>query len=260
MATVDLSTPVAPAPDTKALADIQDAETQDNKLMRPGADALGAVTYDQESRAPRLPMFKIRAPNSKNVTNPAISNGMASLDLEHIVCDTKGVTRITFLTYKEWYEDNVEIGMEKKTYATLAEAKRAGKSLDRPAAGGKASLREVAKAMILIAKPDDLSDAAFPFELAGKRYALARWFLNGWAVWGPGHTLTNKLDFELKPVGMLAAEWELTTKETPGKLGPYWKPSTRLLPARHSKEFQDQVRALFAQAQAIPETEEAHAE
>lgn len=253
MAELDLTHPTQPAPDTKALADIQDAETQDRALMRPGSEALGSVSYDGNSRAPRLPMFKIRAPMSKNVLNPAIENGMASLDLEHIVCSAKGVTRITFLTYKEWYEDNVDIGMEKKSYATLAEARKAGKSLDRPATGGKPTLREVAKAMILIAKPDDLNDAAFPFVLDGKRYALARWYMNGYAVWGPGHTLTNKLDFELKPVGMIAAEWELTTKETPGKLGPYWKPITKLLPARHTKEFQEAVKALFEKTKDIPE-------
>lgn len=237
----------APVPPAEAVAAINDAEDLEGGSALAIRDRVGAVVVDSSQKQVRLPMLKIRQSNSGKVLNPNLPMGALTLDLEHIVTDPKGLATLVVVSYAEFLEDNVGLGQPKNTYPNLKAAIAAGKRLVQRGepAGTPNTVREAGRAIVLIEKPADLMDSAFPFELEGKRYAAARWFLNGWTLWGPGRTIYNKSETELKPVGLMAGRFELQTVQAQGTAGPYHKASMRLLPERNSKAFQAAAMALF---------------
>jgi len=244
--------------DEAVLKQMQDAETEDTPSSLPilaNPAAIGQVTAP--SAQVRLPQLKIRNSNSTcSLGTNEMPLGTITLDNEYVVSDPKGRATLILLGYEAYFEDNVDIGAEKKIYKSLEEIVASGKAPDLAAArvllnrgpnGEKSVLRDAARAPVLVEKPADFGPSrAFPFEFEGKFYALARWYLSGWAVWGPGRTILNKSQLELRPVGLLAAKWEMTTEKADGRAGPFWKPHLRLLEGNNSPAFQTWMRNLAA--------------
>lgn len=242
-------------PDVRRIVDGEDVD--ESMLPALQGQELGVVRFDGSNRPVRLPQLKIKQANSGKVITPSLKNGDITLDLEHIVSDKTGKATLIVLSFVQYYEDNVPLGAPKSTYASLSDVVKAGKRIAQngESAGTPNTVREAGRSAVLVEKPDDLADSAFPFELNGKRYALARWFMNGWALWGPGRVIQDKSQLELRPTGLLSGRFELSTTQAQGKAGPFHKPFMRLLPDRNSKEFVEAAKALFVKQQSAAAAE-----
>lgn len=241
----NITPPPAANADVRNLVDGEDLD--DSMLPALRGQELGVASFDSNNRPVRLPQLKIRQSNSGKVITPTLKNGDITLDLEHLVTSKDNKAVLVVLSYAQYYEDNVPLGAPKTIYPSLVEAAKAGKRIAQngESAGTPNTVREAARAVLLVEKPDDIADSAFPFEVAGKRYAVARWYLNGWALWGPGRTIQDKSQLELRPSGLISGRFELTTAPATGKAGPFHKPFMRLLPERNSPQFVEAAKALF---------------
>ena len=247
--------PASANQDVRRIVDGEDID--DSMLPALQGQEVGVVRFDSTNRPVRLPQLKIKQSNSGKVITPSLKNGDITLDLEHVV-HKDGKATLVVLSYVQYYEDNVPLGAPKSIYASAADVTKAGKRIAQngESAGTPNTVREAGRAAVLIEKPEDLADSAFPFTLLGRRYALARWYLNGWALWGPGRVIQDKSQLELRPTGLLSGRFELTTAQAQGKAGPFHKPFMRLLPERNTKDFVEAAKALFVtQAATNPDAE-----
>jgi len=240
----------------------------------PGQE-LGVVRVDTTTRKVRIPTIKIRQDNSVGV-DPNIPVGAVLLGSDIMVSRGKGPNNfqqcnIVILHYDQGYEDNVSMGYRgpknwyKDLDAILATPKT-GHGFDPkinvrnlPAKYAKlyepffkaATVREAARMVLLLEQPEGVdAPTVFQYEHEGKRYALARWFMNGHAVWTAGKAIVDTAPV-WKTVGIVSCKWLLWTQveDSRQEIGKkFAKPYLRLLrdaqtfnPIVNSKTFLENV-------------------
>lgn len=176
---------------------------------------------------------------------------------------------VTLLGYKQYFEDNVPFNYRgpKNTYATLDDILAAPKTAlgaDPKLSSNKlppkyarlmlppgtptqmATVRDAAQALLLVHQPQGVSaPMTFPFQIPdGQRFAVAKWFMNGWAVWSVGREILNRTAAWKSAGGIEGVYWALWTTKAEGKSGPFMKPFASLLGA-HGPEFMKWLRAMM---------------
>lgn len=228
----------------------------DTPAVLTGSD-VGVVKFDAAAKKVQFPYFKVRQDGSE-ARDPNIPCGAFTLNLETQVSQEQGPNKIqqclvTFLQFWSGYRDKANQGYKgpRNRYNTLQEiatypktalgvpptlrlrASDVPKGLEHLMCpkGIDPTVEEYGEVALLIEQPAGVnSPVAFPYEFNGKRFALAKWFLSGWAVWNVTRAVRNA-EVVWRPVTIMGVKWRVwTVVAKGGNDKTFYKVDARLEP------------------------------
>lgn len=230
------------APAEQSVLDMLGHDDEDTVLPALPEQELGVVKVDASARKALIPKLKIKQDGSVGFS-PDFAVGAITLDGEIPVSVQKGPNNyhqanLTILMYWQGYEDNTDMGYKgpRNTYNTLDDimkvektalgfppklAMRLPKGYERLYEPNfkAATVRECGRMLALVEQPEGIdAPSAFPYEFAGKRYALCRWFMSGQAIWSAGKAIVDTSTvWKPLPGKIMSAKWTMWTEITDSK-------------------------------------------
>ncbi|MHC4648624.1 MAG: hypothetical protein ACYTBJ_24475 [Planctomycetota bacterium] len=176
-----------------------------------------------------------------------LDEGTVTLDNTAIIGDAKNVARITILSIHKYYREVLPYGAGTmpQSFDTPEEAVANGFRIARTRADREAGVpivEDAARAVVAIEQPEGAMDRSFPYEIEGKRFTVAMWWIQSSAYANAAKYIFSKMAFELRQSGLLKAVWSLTTNKINGKKGDYYVPAMTLLKEERSDEFVKQLK------------------
>lgn len=223
----------------EALAEVLGPEDEgETALAAPASFQVGAIVGDVRPTDIRLSQLKIK----QKTSDGELPNGTISLDGQQVVEDKEGAVNLTVIFLEKKYDDRVAFGEPRgRSYNNLEEVLKAGKWVDwrdnQPP-----PVEEYAVAFVLVEKPKDLVSQAFPYEIEGKQYAPAVWYLRNTAYKSAAKEIFSRARVNLANVGLLKGKWKLYSDKKEGKNGTYWVPRIRLSSELNTDEFVTAVK------------------
>jgi hypothetical protein len=210
--------------------------------------ALGEASGDIGQSDIKFPTLRFIQKMSDNPDK--IDEGTVTLDNTAIVGDDKNVARITILSIHKYYREVLPYGGGMpQSFDTPEQAIAAGFRIARSRADREAGVpivEDAARAVVAIEQPEGAMDRSFPYEIEGKRFTVAMWWIQSSAYAHAAKYIFSKMAFELRQSGLLKAVWSLTTNKVNGKKGDYYIPALSLLKEERSDEFvkelQEQIK------------------
>jgi len=232
----------APAEDDGAVAVADEealAEVNGSELPVPAGTnvvlSLGEVSGDIDRRdliLPRLNIVQGVGPMSE-----LFDSGDIVLNGETLIVPKETPVQLTVLSIKKSFEEWLAYdpdGPRPRLFETVESLQEADlwtdwRNNERPPA------REIATAMLLINKPEELESVSFSTKVGEKDCAVAVWTIRGSAYARAAKKIFSAASLELARTGLLSGLWELSTKKESVNGNPIAVP-VLMLKGRNSEE------------------------
>ena len=201
--------------------------------------AMGETSGDIGASDIKFPTLRFIQKMSDNPDK--LDEGLVTLDNTALIGGEKNVARIVLLSIHKYYREVLPFGggmpqsFDSPEEAVAAGFRIARSKQDRNA--GVPIVEDAARAVVLIEQPEGATDRGYPYELDGKRYTIAMWWIQSSAYANAAKYIFSKRAFELRGQNLLKAIWTLTTNKINGKKGDYYVPSMKLLEDENSDAF-----------------------
>lgn len=231
----------------KKIAPVDINETDDAVAVVEGAEppaightlAMGETSGDIGASDIKFPTLRFIQKMSDNPEK--LDEGLVTLDNSALIGGEKNVARIVLLSVHKYYREVLAYGAGMpQTFDSPEEAREAGFTIARSRQdreSGRPIVEDAARAVVLIEQPEGATDRGYPYELDGKRYTIAMWWIQSAAYAHAAKYIFSKRAFELRGVPLLKAIWTLTTNRIDGKKGVYYVPALKLLEEENSDAF-----------------------
>lgn len=191
--------------------------------------ALGNVGGSIDARDLIIPRFNIVqgvGPLSEN-----FDSGDIVLNKEVLIASKGEPASLTVLSIRKTYEERLPYdpnGPRPVVYETLEQVVEAGYWVDWRN-NAPPPVKEVATALVLVRKPDDVESLSFSVELEEELFALAVWTMRGTAYTRAAKKIFSANQIELAHTGLMTGLWELTTAKESINGNPIAVPILRLV-------------------------------